>query len=543
MTTPDTPRLCRAQYERPEGRQRGDRIVECGRLDGRAGDHDEMIDGYTGIATWPRREEPPATSTCGHTTASVFGDGHLVCELPARHHEHRQGQTLWVAADPAALEAKVERLKAELAAERRDVVKLIGERDRAEKAADRLAYAIAPVEAIGEHSNDNDPWANAVDNLEATLARLTRERDEARQGRSEALARLGDMTKFRNGYRNECQELERERDQRRDKARKRKEQRDKARRMYRKEAKSHGRTYRDLSADLTSTEAERDAMRPVVEAARAWREIVPASAPGETFIPPRAVALVAAVDAYADNQTAEDGSQDDGQPRVWTQGDPEPGPDVTAVRDRVGDAWVRHDAVWRWRKDGPSVDAASWTWLLGAWGPLTEVTDATPNPTPAENHEDAMTAEEANATVRRLEASPDWPLIQATAEATYDTMDSGGMLWHLVSAEIAVRTLRPLIEAQALRSAVDEIEHCAQPDLCACGYWGNALRDRADAVAEGRRQAAEDCERYTGASRGWRLRFARIAREGLPPDTDPIQDVGEPAYFCAPDVRAPRENT
>ena len=47
----------------------------------------------------------------------------------------------------------------------REILELIAERDLAEEAADRLAYAIAPVEVIGEHSNCNDPWANALEVL------------------------------------------------------------------------------------------------------------------------------------------------------------------------------------------------------------------------------------------------------------------------------------------------------------------------------------------------------------------------------------------
>lgn len=41
----------------------------------------------------------------------------------------------------------------------------IDERDQAQDAADRLAYAIAPVEVIGEHSSGNDPWAEALEVL------------------------------------------------------------------------------------------------------------------------------------------------------------------------------------------------------------------------------------------------------------------------------------------------------------------------------------------------------------------------------------------
>jgi hypothetical protein len=36
-------------------------------------------------------------------------------------------------------------------------------RDEYHDAADRLAYTIAPVEVIGEHTSGNDPWANAAE--------------------------------------------------------------------------------------------------------------------------------------------------------------------------------------------------------------------------------------------------------------------------------------------------------------------------------------------------------------------------------------------
>lgn len=47
----------------------------------------------------------------------------------------------------------------------RDEDQLIGERDHLHEVADRLAYAIAPVEVIGEHSDHNDPWDNAYEEL------------------------------------------------------------------------------------------------------------------------------------------------------------------------------------------------------------------------------------------------------------------------------------------------------------------------------------------------------------------------------------------
>ena len=43
---------------------------------------------------------------------------------------------------------------------------VIDERDNATAWADRLAYAVAPVQVIGEHSNANNPWQNALEILE-----------------------------------------------------------------------------------------------------------------------------------------------------------------------------------------------------------------------------------------------------------------------------------------------------------------------------------------------------------------------------------------
>lgn len=45
----------------------------------------------------------------------------------------------------------------------------LAERDEAQEWADRLAYAIAPVEVIGEHTSLNNPWQNAWDMAAPTL--------------------------------------------------------------------------------------------------------------------------------------------------------------------------------------------------------------------------------------------------------------------------------------------------------------------------------------------------------------------------------------
>ncbi|MFI6496842.1 hypothetical protein [Nonomuraea typhae] len=58
---------------------------------------------------------------------------------------------------------EVERLRAERDRDDRETEHLIGERDELHELLDRVAYKIAPVEVIGEHSSGNDPWAHALD--------------------------------------------------------------------------------------------------------------------------------------------------------------------------------------------------------------------------------------------------------------------------------------------------------------------------------------------------------------------------------------------
>jgi|GEM_PF-6895582 len=55
----------------------------------------------------------------------------------------------------------------------------IGERDQAQDAADSLAYAIAPLEVIGEHTGDNDPWAEALEVLGRQKTEWTWQRSDA----------------------------------------------------------------------------------------------------------------------------------------------------------------------------------------------------------------------------------------------------------------------------------------------------------------------------------------------------------------------------
>ncbi|GAA3372238.1 hypothetical protein GCM10017744_102940 [Streptomyces antimycoticus] len=74
----------------------------------------------------------------------------------------------WCALDQARAESDKHRnerdeLKKRVAELDRELGKTIDQRDRVEDVADQLAYAIAPAEAIGEHSSENDPWQNALD--------------------------------------------------------------------------------------------------------------------------------------------------------------------------------------------------------------------------------------------------------------------------------------------------------------------------------------------------------------------------------------------
>lgn len=74
-----------------------------------------------------------------------------------------------LAAARADLLAVREQLAEERAAVTREEIShghTIDQRDRAQGAADALAYAIAPQEEIGEHSSGNDPWANALEALQ-----------------------------------------------------------------------------------------------------------------------------------------------------------------------------------------------------------------------------------------------------------------------------------------------------------------------------------------------------------------------------------------
>lgn len=98
-----------------------------------------------------------------------------------REHEHKRAE--------AAL-AEVARLTAALEREEKSHEATINQRDRAEDAADKLSQAIGGY-AVGDHSNINCPWANALSmgiDMSAEIARLTAALVQSRAETQAALA-------------------------------------------------------------------------------------------------------------------------------------------------------------------------------------------------------------------------------------------------------------------------------------------------------------------------------------------------------------------
>jgi hypothetical protein len=63
---------------------------------------------------------------------------------------------------------------------------------------------------------------------------------------------------------------------------------------------------------------------------------------------------------------------DEPEPRTWAEDDPEPGPEVLAVRDWQGDRWKRRKGAWQLK--GGSGTPWRWGQLAARWAPLTDAT-------------------------------------------------------------------------------------------------------------------------------------------------------------------------
>jgi len=83
-----------------------------------------------------------------------------------------EASTAALRAQLASAVAERDEARKELGRERMAHSNTISQRDAAEDAADGLAYAIADQEVIGEHSNLNNPWANALEQLEIQQTEL-----------------------------------------------------------------------------------------------------------------------------------------------------------------------------------------------------------------------------------------------------------------------------------------------------------------------------------------------------------------------------------
>jgi hypothetical protein len=91
-----------------------------------------------------------------------------------------------------AMAGEIRRLRAELATAHEQAARtdrqfdqVLRERDDLHDIADKLAYAVAPEEIIGEHSSMNDPWENALD-LITPMAEVDKLRVQIATARSEA---------------------------------------------------------------------------------------------------------------------------------------------------------------------------------------------------------------------------------------------------------------------------------------------------------------------------------------------------------------------
>jgi hypothetical protein len=101
------------------------------------------------------------------------------------------------------LKAELDRVRKENRNHERSLDEVMRERDYAQNMADKLAAAIAPEDVLGEHSDGNFPWQNALDwapekerttaELLALVEQLTKERNRFRFAWNNARARAATL--------------------------------------------------------------------------------------------------------------------------------------------------------------------------------------------------------------------------------------------------------------------------------------------------------------------------------------------------------------
>ena len=94
-------------------------------------------------------------------------------DITRQMHESRNSATDAVRKIEAERDELKARLKHDYEEHEKSDLEMIRERDRLEEVANALAYAIGTEEEIGEHSNLNNPWENALE----LIAQIKSERD------------------------------------------------------------------------------------------------------------------------------------------------------------------------------------------------------------------------------------------------------------------------------------------------------------------------------------------------------------------------------
>lgn len=102
------------------------------------------------------RDDMPALLAEVKLLATITGQQHAEIDRIRRERTEARARV-------AELEQQLARLTKDYTAEERLHAQTIAERDSALTMADRLAAALAPADVIGEHSDGNDPWQNALD--------------------------------------------------------------------------------------------------------------------------------------------------------------------------------------------------------------------------------------------------------------------------------------------------------------------------------------------------------------------------------------------
>ncbi|SFY52091.1 hypothetical protein [Streptomyces sp. F-1] len=151
----------------------------------KAHEHDETCDNGDAMQDVAGRHNwgPDTVARLRRARSSVRNASAMAAEIHRLRAQAREYGEL-----AARRESELIALRAKLAREERAHGETIDDRDHFHDMADKLAYAVAPEEVIGEHSSMNCPWENALD-LITPMAEVEKLREELE--RQTALAEQG----------------------------------------------------------------------------------------------------------------------------------------------------------------------------------------------------------------------------------------------------------------------------------------------------------------------------------------------------------------